>query len=201
MVDVWDVAVIGAGPIGSSAARHLAHETSVLTIGPAEPDSFRDHDGLWAGSYDEGRGGHLVSSHISSIINRRSMVDFPDLEAETGVSFSRHNPFLTVSPQHKEEELPQYDLDRLLQLASDLGIKVQPLSAEQLHQKLPDLHFRQEHVGALESNAMLINPRGLVRAQLESARAHGAAHVVGIVTSLKEHAGYVDVITQDGGQS
>jgi sarcosine oxidase len=198
MANTWDVAVIGAGPIGSSAARHFAKETSVVIIGPAEPDSFRDHDGLWAGSYDEGRAGHLVSSLVSSIINRRSMMRFPELEAETGASFSRLNPFLTVSPQDREEELPQYDLERLLQLASDLGVRLQLLSGEQLRQELPRLRFRKEHVGTLETNAMLVNPRGLVRAQLESARAHGAAHVVGIVTSLKEHAGYVDVSTQDG---
>ena len=52
-IDVYDVAIIGAGMIGSSAAKYMSEDTysvKTILIGPSEPQS-----GIHGAWFDEGR--------------------------------------------------------------------------------------------------------------------------------------------------
>ncbi|MDE0887436.1 MAG: hypothetical protein OSB70_18080, partial [Myxococcota bacterium] len=49
-------AVVGRGPMGAAAARHLAAAgEDVVVVGPEEPEDWSQHEGAFASHYDEGR--------------------------------------------------------------------------------------------------------------------------------------------------
>ena len=52
----FSYAIIGAGLIGSAAAKYIAtNNNNVILIGPKEPEDKRNHNGIFASHYDEGR--------------------------------------------------------------------------------------------------------------------------------------------------
>ena len=56
MMKKFDFAVIGAGLIGSAAAKYLSHTVGkVCLIGPPEPKNWATHPGVFASHYDEAR--------------------------------------------------------------------------------------------------------------------------------------------------
>ncbi len=80
------VAVIGHGPIGAAAARHLAaagHRVSL--IGPPEPVSKARHQGPFASHYDEGRIVRVLDhSSLWTTIKSASIARFATIEAAVG---------------------------------------------------------------------------------------------------------------------
>ena len=53
---IYDIAVIGRGMMGTSAAKHLANQgVSTIIIGPGEPKNKSTHMGVFGSHYDSGR--------------------------------------------------------------------------------------------------------------------------------------------------
>ena len=53
---VFDYAVIGAGLIGSAAAKYISETNpNTVLIGPSEPKDKGSHNGVFGSHYDEGR--------------------------------------------------------------------------------------------------------------------------------------------------
>ncbi|MFG1795776.1 FAD-dependent oxidoreductase [Nocardia sp. NPDC049149] len=168
----FDVVVVGAGPIGAATARHLtARRASVAVVGPEEPAGI-ENPGLWAGHYDEGRLAHALEAPLlTGLLATRSMRRFAALVASTGIEFTRPVHSLTVGPRAIESAVAAewFNLDRLYDNATDLGVEVQRLDEEELAKTYPALHFEPAHVGVVQREAMLVNPRQLVRAELAGA--------------------------------
>ncbi|MEL6690438.1 MAG: FAD-binding oxidoreductase [Pseudomonadota bacterium] len=83
------IAVLGAGLIGSAAARHLAlmgHD--VTLIGPGEPDDWASHEGVFASHYDEGRITRCLDSMpFWAQASRASIARYAEIEAASGIRF------------------------------------------------------------------------------------------------------------------
>ena len=92
MPDLYDVAVVGRGLIGASAARHLAESgIKVVLIGPDEPFDRRASSGPFCSHPDEGRITRVAGrTAIWSQLAARSIERYPDIAARSGISF--HNP-------------------------------------------------------------------------------------------------------------
>jgi glycine/D-amino acid oxidase-like deaminating enzyme len=82
-------AVVGRGPMGAAAARHLATASEdVVVVGPAEPEDWSQHEGAFASHYDEGRQFELASSEKVLVrLAKDSVRGFQEVEKATGISF------------------------------------------------------------------------------------------------------------------
>ncbi|NLU84027.1 FAD-binding oxidoreductase [Rhodococcus sp. HNM0569] len=198
----FDVAVLGAGPLGAATARHLADQgASVVVVGPDEPARFDDHQGVWAGYYDQGRLAHVLEVPlVTTLLATRSIRRFDDLSARSGVVFTKPTESLTVLPDTsgRRDEPEWFDRGRLLRNAEDLGVPVESLDEDDLRREYPHLRFAPGHVGLLQRDALILNPRELVRAELTAAVAGGATLVRDEITDLTETSDAVSITSKSG---
>ncbi|WP_067797996.1 NAD(P)/FAD-dependent oxidoreductase [Actinomadura formosensis] len=184
----FDVAVVGAGPIGAATARHLADQGAhVLIVGPAEPPDYAGHDGVWSGHYDQGRLGHILEVPlVASLLAARSIRRFGELTERTGVEFTHPVHSLAVMPAALDGREPSewFDLGRLKRNAEDVGHPVEHLSAARLRDRYPGLTFEPGHECVVQRDALIVNPRGLTAAELTAATAAGATLVRDEITAI-----------------
>lgn len=200
---VHDLLVVGAGPLGSATARHAAESgATVLVVGPDEPAEPADHEGTWAGYYDQGRLCHVLEVPlVTSILTMRSRRRFADLTARTGVEFLTPTHSVTVLPEEPLEGSASewFDRDLLARNAADLGVEVDLLDEEGLASAYPGLSFEPGHVALREKDAFILDPRALVQAELAAATAAGATLVRDEVVGRTVEGDLVRV-TSAGGQ-
>ena len=195
----FQLAVVGAGPIGSAAARHLAQESaSVVLIGPDEPATFHDHEGPWSGWFDEGRMAHTIDLPLlSGLIGLRARRWFDTLQQDTGIAFAHSVPALTVAPDWSrvprpadaaDEGAEYFNMHGMLTRAQDLGVRAEHLDESALRTAFPEMSFAPGHMAIHQPEALLINPRRLVKAETTAAVNAGAARVVGEVAAIERGA-------------
>ena len=212
----FEVAVIGAGPIGSATARHLALEVdSVGLIGPDEPETFHDHDGPWSGWYDEGRMFHTLDLPLlSGLVGARARRRFEALQQQTGITFAAHVPALTVAldpslataatnaPDPSRGSLPvpdeYFNIRGMMTRAEDLNVSVEYLEESALKAAYPLLKFPTDYVALHSPNGLLVNPRKLVSAEIAAAVAAGATRVVDDVVDIQRQSGHYRLVTRSG---
>ncbi len=202
------VAVVGAGPIGSATARHLAEAGAVVTVfGPDEPETFTGHRGTWAGHYDQGRMAVTDPLRLATVLGHRAMARYRDIEERSGVVFHRAHPQLMMFPDSAVREAPTQSsshayrlLDAVIENSREFGLPPQVLDRDQLHQRYPDMRFVEGQVGALQSDAFVVNPRQLVRAELALAGVAGAVRHLDLVTRIETGATGVVLTLADGAE-
>jgi len=105
LLETLQIAVIGAGPLGSATARHLAEAGHAVTVfGPDEPASFQGHRGTWSGHYDQGRMAVTDPLVVATELGHRSMARYDDLERRSGVTFTKAHPQLMMFPDGASQE-------------------------------------------------------------------------------------------------
>ncbi|MDN4172170.1 FAD-dependent oxidoreductase [Nocardioides sp. SOB77] len=200
----YDLAVVGAGPLGTATARHAAESgASVLLVGPDEPADVAGHEGTWAGSYDQGRLCHVLEVPlVTSLLAVRSRRRFADLVARTGIDFLTPTHSVTVLPGTATPGTSSlwFDRDVLAANAADLGVEVDLLDEAELAAAYPALRFEPGHVAVRQQDAFILDPRGLVRAELAAALAAGTDLVREEVVELRRPAGDtgVEVVAASG---
>lgn len=201
----FDAVVVGAGPIGAATARHLSERgASVLVVGPDEPSDFADHQGVWAGYYDQGRLAHVLEVPLmTSMLAMRSIRRFPELQERTGEWFATPKHSLTIMPDDAERSgvTAWFNRALLASNAADLNVEVEHLESDQLRGEYPELHFAPGHVGIVQrDDAFIVNPRGLVRAELAAAVEQGVVVVRDMVDRI-DRTGAEAVVTARSGES
>ena len=188
-------AVIGAGLIGSAAARHLAlmgHDTTL--IGPGEPVDRATHDGPFASHYDEGRITRgLDPSPFWSRASRASIARYRGIEDATGIRFYSPVGCMMAGPSDSAQAA------EMQAIAARDGIPCQALTGDALRNRFPYFAFPDDTLGLYEdTDAGHISPRALTRAQIAYALALGARHLPVQVTGLKDQASGVTLTTTAG---
>lgn len=181
-------AVLGAGLIGSAAARHLSRlGHDVTLIGPDEPEDWAGHDGVFASHYDEGRiTRRLDRSPFWSRAASASMARYGEIEAASGIAF--HAPVGGIYASH--------DMRQVQRTAGDLGTSFEnivPADGPRFGYHLPSTVRVTHEAGG----AGHISPRKLVAAQQKIAVEQGASRLFEVV----ERVSGGEVVTDRGTHS
>ncbi len=195
---MYDFLVIGKGLIGAAAARYLsAHSSATAVIGPDEPQDWSSHSGVFASHYDQGRiTRQLAPDPVWAALAQRSIAQYHEIEARSGVNFYMPGPVLYVAPQQRID----VQLAPLTAAAKQNNLPVKLLSAAEITAVYPELQFPLDSVALLEPPpAGAINPRALIQAQLAIAARQGAAILRETVTRVEPAAAGVVVHSANGG--
>lgn len=201
-----NLAVIGAGPLGSATGRHLAEAGHAVTIfGPDEPATFAGHRGTWAGHYDQGRLAVTDPLRVATLLGHRAMARYDDLETRSGVTFATPHPQLMMFPDgagsaaelsHSEQHAYRM-LDAVLENSRD-HVMPEVLDGDQMRARFSDMRFADDLIGALQPDAIIVNPRRLVQAEFVLAERAGARRVRDVITALESSVNGVELSTASG---
>jgi len=156
--------LIGKGPIGAGAARHLAGSVDELVlVGPDEPARRDDHPGVFASHYDRARITRRVDPDpVWSAIAQAAIGRYPELEALSGVRFHHPCGFLAAGAAGSET------LEAMRAVAERQGIALEHGATH------PRLALPADSETLLERGAAgWVDPRAMVRAQVLAAIAQG----------------------------
>ena len=179
---VAQIAVIGCGMIGSAAAKYLALAgANVVGFGSREPPLYSEHNGVFASHYDAGRITRTLDPDKDWARMARASVDrYRDLERESGVAFYDEVGFAAFGPPGSRY------VDRVRNIANDFSTKSRTMEPEDFGKV--DFGANTE-IEAQASDAGVINPRDLVRAQLMLAERAGAEIRYEEVARIEPNAG------------
>lgn len=190
-----DVIIIGAGPIGSGAARHASMQGySVTVIAPRETD--RHSQLVWSSHYDQGRLTHR-SARNATLAHwaNEAIHEYRTIEAQSGIDFYRPCGTLTLSASSDGFSYMQ----QRRQLEQDLGFRYEEFSPATLSQRFPVLSHNLPYSGLFDGPpAGIINPRRYVAAQLACAAQHGATYIDDVVSQLTPTEDRVTLTTHAG---
>lgn len=194
----YQAIVVGAGMMGSSAAKYLARELGrVALVGAREPQEAASHDGVFASHYDAGRITRTIDPDRDwALLANRSIARYADIERESGISFYTEAGCLVVGPQPGGTS---DFISNVIDASNKLKITPQQLDEDGLQNGFPSFSFEPQSSGVFErQNAGHVNPRELVRAQVALAVEAGAHHLEATVTALTEQSGHIEVLLDDG---
>lgn len=188
------IAVVGAGMIGSAAARHLAEDgQDVVLIGPGEPADKRNHTGVFASHHDEGRiTRRLATSRFWSRVSGASIARYRDIETRSGIPFFTPAGAMMAAPA-------QHEFIRAAQAVRDAErLNAESLSPEEVARRFPFFRFPGDVLALYEAGAGHISPRGLVAAQRKLARDASARWIEEEVLALSRCPEGVRITTPSG---
>lgn len=173
---IFDCVVIGKGLVGASALKYLSKNLeNVIAIGPSEPANFKEHNGVFASHYDSGRITRILDGDRSCFwakVAQKSISRYAEIENESGVSFFKAVGCLKVAPNNKDGQ--EY-IESHKYVASKTDVNYKELSISELSKKFPYLNFHEDSSCLMEEKtAGWINPRKLIEAQLNIAKANNA---------------------------
>src|SRR5437870_3494326 len=146
---MFDFAVIGNGMMGSAASRYLsATGQTVLAIGPGEPADWQAHQGVFASHYDQGRITRIIDPDpVWAHLAARSIAVYPEIEAQSGITFHTRSGGLRVSP---DVTAAGDTLNRAEETGKEYDAIYSRLAQTELAQQFPFLHFTPGTVGLWE---------------------------------------------------
>ncbi|MEL7433849.1 MAG: FAD-dependent oxidoreductase [Chloroflexota bacterium] len=190
-----DIIIIGAGLMGAAATRHLATEfpdLAITVIGTAEPTDHKNHDGVFASHYDQGRITRVLDRSLIWGHMAKAAIDrYATIEAQSGITFHHRAGCLRV---HDTETAVQeiHDVAQHYETTFDV------LDTPSAHEKFPYFHFAGDVTAFDETGASgYVNPRQLVQAQLTAAQKHGATLIREQVTGFTVDSDAVTVTTTE----
>ena len=193
----YDVAIVGLGAMGASAALQLA-KRSAKVIGFDRfnpPHSFgSSHGETRVTRLAIGEGKHLTPLAI------RSHELWREIEGEAGATLLSETGALIISSERNAAQTHVSGFfRRTVAAATKFGIRHEILSAAQIDARWPQFNVRDDELGYFEPTAGFVRPEECVRAELMLARRYGAElHVKESVLGFDASSGRVTVATDRG---
>ena len=191
----FDYAVVGAGMMGAAAGRYLsATGGRVALIGPTEPPDWSAHAGVFASHYDQGRITRILDQDpVWAILAKRSLAQYPTIEAQSGIRF--HHP---VGGWHvAPTKAPA--VGQLEAVGRETGATFNRYPEPALSEVSRPYAFQPGAAGVLEAGgAGYIQPRALVQAQVTMARQQGAEIITETAGKLSKQGRLVEIETVEG---
>ncbi|CAC5388001.1 unnamed protein product [Mytilus coruscus] len=198
---VFDLCVVGAGCIGSAAARYGSNIGTVCLIGvkEAEDQSTSGERDIFGAHYDEGR--ITRSSHrdfVWSSLAKESIARYREIESSSGIPFYDEAGFIICGSFGKEFMRTNKEC------AKSQGINTKLWSSKELKEHFPYLNFSESDEAIYENdNSGYISPRRLIEAQITIAKRQGC-HVIEAVANEVERCvidgEYLMCVSTESGQ-
>lgn len=176
MTEHFDFAVIGAGMMGSAAARHLASTgAKVALIGPPEPMDKAGHQGVFGSHYDQARITRRADAQRDwSRLSMESIARYAEIEEQGKTRFFHEVGSLIAGPAAPGNPVSTFMLDSRA-VCDAHAIAYDYLDEIGLKQRFPVFGFPDSVHAVFEAKgAGYINPRAHVRAQIKAAESLGA---------------------------
>ena len=194
----FDCIVVGAGMMGSAAARHLTlMGKTVALIGPVEPAQKANHSGVFASHYDQARITRALDGDADwSRFAMQSIARYAEIEQAAGHRFFHEVGSLIAGPDAGPHRRM---IQESLRVGEAHSVDFQQFKGADLAAKFPFLQFPVGVLGLFEAKwAGFINPRDHVHAQIVAATRGGATLIRSEVTNVLETADGVSVTCADG---
>jgi len=192
----FDVAVVGAGMIGSSAALALA-ETGAKTalIGPPEPADKATHTGAYASHYDEGRITRVLDTDpIWADWAAKSIARYAEIEERSGIGFHTPCGAVRIAPTGAPA------LAAALKAVEGFELKLEEISGEELTRRCPAVRLPENFTVLWEpAPAGHVNPRRMVAALKAVSQEAGATLFAQEAVSVAADGAGVSIGLTDGG--
>lgn len=198
-MESFDYAVVGKGLIGSAAASALSEtEGSVAVVGPDEPRQPRQHRGVFASHYDQGRITRLIGRDVLySRLAELAIDRYAEIEAGSGIRF--HSPVGMIIAE--TPTVPDGHMKRPLATARELARQFTLYEPPDRSWKgsFPFFDFPASYRLIHEpAPAGFINPRAMVSAQLKIAETNGATVIRETVLRVVPDGEGFELVTEQG---
>ncbi|XP_071499478.1 monomeric sarcosine oxidase-like [Diadema antillarum] len=188
MSTLYDICIVGAGMVGSAAAKWLSREPGikVCLLGPQEPtpEEWRSEKrNVFSSYYDEGRITRELDPNITwATLAQRSIQEYDNIERESGIQFYEEVGCLFIDEEARE------NIKSTIENAEEMNLDTyEHLSTDELRKKYPYMRIGDGWQGLLNfKNAGHISPRRLVAAQQKVAEAGGCDVVVDIAVTVTD---------------
>nr|XP_006823771.1 PREDICTED: uncharacterized protein LOC100372742 [Saccoglossus kowalevskii] len=184
---VYDLCIVGAGLIGSAAARHatiISPAAKICLIGPKEPKTVEEKHGrtIFGAHYDEGRITRTLDPNpIWGVLANRSIARYRDIEKRTGVKFFSEVGHMTIC--NKENE----DVIRMKEIATDLHVNFDIMDHKDVNKQFTYLNIDTYDVALLQSKgAGHVSPRSQLLAQQTAAHLQGCNIIDDVIVHVTE---------------
>lgn len=194
----FDAIVVGAGMMGAACARHMTEAGArVLLLGPDEPVDRATHAAPFASHLDSGRITRGLDSRGDwARLSRRAIARYAGIEAASGIPFFRETGGMMAGPL---EGSATNFLANTLAVADAQAIPHDRYEGAALAEAFPFFAFPAGTVALHEPHAAgCIDPRALVRAQIELSVARGAVRHASHVVAIDETGAEATVRCADG---
>jgi sarcosine oxidase len=192
---IQDAVVVGGGLIGSASARYLALDgLRVTLIGPNQASSSTSH-AVFSSHDDDTRVQRLIAhNRLWTQLNLESVRAWRGLEERTGINFYTENGCIYLAHEHDAY------LSGAESLARAFGLGFTTITTkEDLHKISLALRIDAPMFGLYEATGGgMINPRNLVRAQLQEFSTAGGELLNDVVTEIIRSQGVWNVTTAGG---
>lgn len=195
----YDHLVIGGGPMGASAARHLAESgASVALLAPLDPATAAPGEGLPSSHADVSRiTRRLDTDPVWAKLAVESVARYRELERESGVSFFTEAGCLAVV--EGDDDRARSQLAAFTEVASGLDVTYDRLTGNALAQAFPALRVAPGTTVLHEATgAGWIDPRAFVRAQIAVGVQHGLTVAYEPMLTADVRSGPLSVTTRSG---
>lgn len=181
---VFDCVVVGAGLLGSAAAKYLTdYLDNVAIVGPAEPLDWQSHNGVFASHYDSGRVTRILDGDRSLFwarVAKASIDRYREIEQESGIKFFSPTGCLKVAPA---DETGRDYIDAHIYSGQALAVDFEKLDS--VKENYPFLSFPGDSLMLKENHtAGWIDPRKLLEAQLQLSEIAGATIIDDTVLAI-----------------
>ncbi|MEL7252570.1 MAG: FAD-binding oxidoreductase [Pseudomonadota bacterium] len=195
-----DVMVVGAGMMGSAAARHLVDAGQrVVLIGPGEPVDAKTHQGVFASHYDAARITRRMDQDVDwSRLSTASIARYAEIEARAEMTFFHPVGSLIAGP---EDGPGSAYIQKCARLGRAEGIAFEEARGARLQDLFPYLALPEGTLGLYETGTGgWIDPRAHVAAQIRAGETAGLTHHMAEVQRVEENADGITAICSDGTQ-
>lgn len=189
MSEIYDVAIVGTGSVGSAAGYYAAnYGQSVLELDietpPHELGSHHGQSRIIRHAYGEG------AKYVPLVLKAQHL--FEELQKSTELDLFHQTGVLNVGPRKAEF------ITNVLKSAHDFNLPIEELDNQKIEQKFSDWHFDNDYIGVLEKNSGYLKSENIIHEYIRLAKENSVKQeFASKVQSIKQVDDVVEIKTAD----